>query len=286
MTLDQRARKATAGLNRAVAETPVRVMVAAPRAPVWSMAAGALVAAAVLAVFFVSRPEVVAPEFAATTTVVTVATTTPTVPPTAPATVIVPPPTTSVVTTATTAAADVTPPLISITFPQPGFVSATKTIRFEGVTEPGATVSAGRYEADVASDGTWAITLVLGEGETTARFTATDAAGNTATASVVVGYQPTTTTKPVEVAAFTANMTWGECAIDPPYDEYYGTGQPGSTITVSSPYGGGSTKVKESGEWYLKVEFPEAPPNKTFVVKAIDSYGRKAVFEFTSRVGG
>ncbi len=96
----------------------------------------------------------------------------------------------------------------------------------------------------------------------------------------------TPTTKPSELAPFKAFFTWGECSIDPPYDEYYGKGEPGSTITVTSPYGGGSTVVKESGEWYVKVVFPEAPVGKTFAVKIVDSYERKAVFEFTSRVGG
>ena len=287
MTLDQRARKAAHGLNRAVAETPLAEVAFTQRPPVWSMAAGALAAAAVLAVVFVSRPDVVAPEFAQSTTLVTNVspeTTPPSIPSTTSATIPVVPPVT--VATTTTEAPDLTPPPIAITFPASGHVSESKTIRFEGTTEPGATVAAGKYLAEVAPDGRWAITLILGDGDTTARFVATDAAGNTASASVVVKYQPTTTTKPVERAPFTANFTWGECSIDPPYDEYFGKGEPGSRITVSSPYGGGTTTVKESGEWYLRVEFPEAPVNKTFVVKIVDSFERKALFEFTSRVGG
>lgn len=287
MTIDQRARRAVDALNRAVAETPMGRPVTSKPAPIWSMAAGALVAAALLAVFFVSRPEVTAPEFAASTT------TRPTTVTTPPEPVVVPPTTLAESTTtsaapATTPAPDLEPPPLTITFPQPGHVSETKTIRFEGTTEAGATVTAGRYAADVDAEGNWSITLVLGEGTTTARFVATDAAGNSSTASVAVEFAPpaTATTKPAEVAPFKAFFTWGECAIDPPYDEYYGKGEPGSTITVTSPYGGGSTVVKESGEWYVKVEFPEAPSNKTFVVKVIDSLGRKAAFEFTSRVGG
>lgn len=56
----------------------------------------------------------------------------------------------------------------------------TSAYRFVGVTEPGASVvAAGRYEADVAADGTWSIVLMLNLGGNVATFVAEDAAGNT-----------------------------------------------------------------------------------------------------------
>ena len=73
-----------------------------------------------------------------------------------------------------------------------------------------------------------------------------------------------TTTKPEgdgdgEGVAWSAHQVHGVCDDDPPFDVFYGTAQPGSTITVSSGFGGGTTTAGENGEWELRVYFPEAP---------------------------
>ncbi len=285
--LDDRARQAARGIQRAVDSSLVRLdripgTVARPtRGPVWSAAAGAVAAVAVIAgILAVRSPEITAPISVATPTA-------PTVTEPAPDPVVVPPPvSTTQPAVTTTVPVDVEPPLIEITFPEPGHVSEEKSLTFRGVTEPGAIVTAGKYKADVAADGSWSITLILSEGEATARFLATDPAGNTAQASVNVVYEKpvvTATTKP-EVA-FTANKTYGSCSDDPPYDVYYGTGQPGTTISVLSEFGSGSTVVSGDGGWELKVFFPSAPPGQVFVVKVLDAFGNKKTFEFVSLVG-
>jgi hypothetical protein len=92
----------------------------------------------------------------------------------------------------------------------------------------------------------------------------------------------TSTTKPEkEVAAFTAEAVYGTCAEVPPYDVYQGTGQPGTVVEVSSPYGSGRTEVGENGMWEVRVYFPEAPLGETFEVLVEDSLGRKKSFGFT-----
>ncbi len=290
MTLDERARRAVDGLKQAVAAAPVPVVRRERKTPLRSLAAGALAAGAVLAVLFVARSQVLAPEYSDGTGVATtapiVSTTTAAVFPTTPnpSSVSTAPVPTTVAPTPSTTASDVTPPPLAISFPEAGYVSETNVLRFEGTTEVGATVSVGPYRADVDRTGHWSLTLVLRPGNNIARFQAADAAGNTATAAVMVEFRAPTTT--IATAEFAARFTWGECSLVPPYDEYHGTGQPGSKVTVSSPFGGGSTTVKESGEWYLKVEFPEAPINETFVVDVVDSLGRRAAFEFTARSPG
>jgi hypothetical protein len=188
---------------------------------------------------------------------------------------------------------DTTPPVLIISSPAEGAELADRSIRFAGITEPGARVVAGPYQATVDSEGGWYIDLVLSEGANTARFRAVDAYGNETTATVTVYLSsPATTTEPAtpttkveELAAFDANLTWGSRNIEPPYDEYFGTGQPGSEVVVQSEYGSGATVVQEDGTWYLKVEFPQAPPGLTFLVKVRDQYGRQEAFEFTSTVG-
>lgn len=285
--LDDRARQAAAGIQRAVDSSVVRLdripgaAAKTTRGPMWSAVAGAMAAAAVIAgIMAVRSPEITAPISVATPTA-------PTVTEPGPDPVVVPPPaSTTQPTVATTVPVDLEPPLIEITYPEPGFVSEEKSITFRGITEPGAVVTAGSYRADVAADGSWSITLFLSEGTTTARFLATDQAGNTAQASVDVRYEKpvvTTTTKPP--ALFTANKTYGSCSIDPPYDVYYGTGQPGTTITVVSEFGSGSTVVNAEGGWEVQVFFPSAPPGEGFLVKVLDAFGNKKTFEFVSLVG-
>jgi len=112
---------------------------------------------------------------------------------TAPPTTIPPTTTRSPPTTATTTTAppDATPPELVITAPQPGATVTTRTFRFEGTTEPGCTVTAaGRYAADVDTQGNWSIVLVLNPGSNLATFVANDQAGNATTANIAIHYQP------------------------------------------------------------------------------------------------
>lgn len=299
--LDIRARRAAANLQAAVANAeltsvppgttrPRRALITILR-PVW-VATLLLIGSAVgLALVLESSPPTETPPPATPTTVVTTTTLAPTTtqattPTTTAAVVPVAPPTTE-------APADTQPPPLEITYPAEGEEMTEKTITFAGTTEPGARVFAGRYEAEVDAAGNWEIVLILNEGSNVARFVARDAAGNETGASVTVYFTaPTTTTQPSTPstdkgkeeespkAEFTAHATFGSCSETPPYDVYYGTGEPGSLVHVVSEYGSGSVEVGGDGKWELEVVFTEAPPGEFFLVKAKDEYGRKVDFEF------
>lgn len=193
-------------------------------------------------------------------------------------------------------AVDSQPPSLAITYPVDGDVFETDVVRFEGVTEPGAVVTAGRYEADVAPDGTWSIVLVLSPGSNRALFTAVDEVGNESTARVTVDYkrpvvETTSTTKPKEepttttiadVVEFSANQVYRTCPSSPPFDVFWGTAQPGSKVIVSSEFGMGSVKANADGGWELRVEFPDAPAGVWFAVKVkSEATGATKVFEFS-----
>ena len=71
-------------------------------------------------------------------------------------------------------------------------------------------------------------------------------------------------------------------AESPPYDVYFGKGEPGSEVSVTSEYGSGATTVNAKGEWELRVDFPGAPKGTIFAVKVKDSLGRSKIFEFVN----
>ena len=294
--LDARGRRAGDRLRMAIAAAELnsvapgthvtRTAVTAILRPIW-VAAFLLAGTAVgVALVFDSgpSPDPIPPApstTVATTTTIASTTTEATTPPTSAAAVPLIPPT-------TVAPADLEAPHLEITAPHEGAELGEKTVTFAGVTEPGARVFAGPYEADVSASGEWHIFLILNEGSNVARFVARDAAGNESTASVTVHYvvATTTTTKPEtpttqkELAAFSAHATFGSCSETPPYDVYYGTGQPGTRVDIVSEYGSASVEVGPDGHWEKKVVFETAPPGEYFLVKAKDQFGRRVEFEF------
>lgn len=292
--LDARARQATAGLKETVeaaeftSKPPVpakrsRPLVAVLR-PVIVMALLLVGAAVGVAVVMDSSPPATTIPVVPTTTAIVPTTLAGVIPvdpePAPPTTAYVPPePTTSL-------AADVEAPFIEVTSPEDGAEFETKTVTFAGLTEPGARVFAGRWEAEVESSGEWHIVLILSEGANTARFTASDAAGNEAEASVKVYYVPgeTTTTTVKELAEFTAEATFGSCSDTPPWDIYHGKGQPGSLVNITSEYGSASVEVGENGKWEKKVIFSDETPLGTpFLVTITDEFGRSKQFEFVHK---
>ncbi len=292
LELDGRARRAAENLKASVegaslllAERtskprPGRRLAAVLR-PAW--VAAVLILGSAVGFALVAEPTAVEPTSSTTTTVLlpttSMATSTAT-------TAAAPVSTTTV--TASSPAVDLSPPFLSITSPEDGATLEEKTVEFVGVTEPGATVNAGPYRAQVDEKGTWRIKLVLTPGGNQARFVAHDAAGNETAVVVTVFYEPpvtttmpaTTTTTQTELGEFDANATYGSCTEDPPFDVYYGVGEPGSTIYVVSPYGSGTTTVNGEGHFEIQVFFPEAPPEEGFLVKVKDQYGRQESFEF------
>lgn len=296
---ETRARQAGAAVRTAVAEADLQLATPPSRRPTvsrrqpiahlgWALSGAALAVAVLVSVSGLFDTEVVAGDTSTETTVPVTVTTATTPPTTAPAPVVPVEPSTTqtMVEQVTTTTADTVAPIIEILSPSDGQVFEEKTITFSGITEPGARVLAGPYEATVGDDGSWSIKLVLSEGENRAVFTAVDAAGNEAIAIVTPVYQPpapvTTTTKPKpEIEAFSANATWIECSSEPPFDEYYGTGQPGSWVEVISEYGSGETIVGADGKWYVKVTF-DVPRGKRIEVKVKDQYGRAKWFPFVA----
>jgi outer membrane biosynthesis protein TonB len=333
-TLDSLARSSASAVHSSVASVPVPV-----RGTVWTagwfyfrrslgyaLVGSAAALAAVVALMLVSTPSEEVADVTATTAATPITTATPTTvappttvtqnttPPTLPPTptepsapVVVPP------SDQAQPPADTVTPRIQILSPDPDSSVKTSSVLVVGLTEPGAKVT---YPADrpieVGEDGMWSVEVRLEAGENRLTFTATDAAGNQATASVTVtrvvdrprvtttttkppdATTTTTTTKPPDTTTtttkppvewtFTAHNTYGSCEEDPPYDVYFGTGKPGTAITISSEFGGGTTEVGENGEWSLKVFFPEAPTELVFTVKVTDFTGAKVHFEFVSHV--
>ncbi len=295
MNVDTRARRAAAAVRSAVEVSPPSMAAVAGRRRFDFLANVVLAGAAAVAVFFlagfVRGPEagdaaqpspVPTPAVVETTTTTTTAaetTTTAAVAETVPTAVPIPQPaatstTTTVATTSTTTTqpGDTTPPEIIVTVPEDGAHTDAEVFQFRGVTEPGATVFSGVWQADVDSEGHWALVLVLTPGRNTVRFTAADASGNEASAAVTITYDE----PGGDEFVFTAHQTYGSCAENPPYDVFYGTGTPGTVIAVASPYGGGSTEVDDSGNWEIRVEFPESPFDEMFEVVIEGEGGRKA----------
>lgn len=103
----------------------------------------------------------------------------------------------------------------------------------------------------------------------------------TTTAAPAPKPAPTTTTAPDVSVAFSASQKYGSCGEAVPYDIFSGTATPGSTITISSPYGSGTATADTDGHWSRKVEFPGAPAHETFSVSVSGLDGSKS-FSFTA----
>jgi Glucodextranase, domain B len=228
--LDDRGREAARAIQDSVsAYRPVVAAVAllARRKAIWQgaqLAAGAVaVAALIAAVALVTDPDdhdvaetTTIPERAVTTTVPSPPTTDAPESPSVPATTVATSPT---ITVPPTTIADTTPPTLSIISPEPEAHVETEVVTFRGTTEPGASVvAASKFDADVDAAGNWSIDLVLAPGKNAASFTATDAAGNQARASIVVWFDVSEEPKEVPVEDFTAYATFGSCSETPPYD--------------------------------------------------------------------
>ncbi len=296
--LDARGREAAAKLRAAIetaelssvapGSTTRRRVLGFVLRPAWAVALLMLGSAVGVALVMDTSPPTTTIPAVTTTTIVTTTTEADavTTEPTPPTTAVVVP-----VAPTTTEARDTEPPLLEVTSPENGAEFAEKKITFAGVTEPGARVFAGKYEADVAKSGEWHIVLVLAEGKNVARFVARDVAGNESEASVTVYYaiptttttttEPTTSTTEKKPAEFSANASYGSCSETPPFDVYYGSGEPGSLVQITSEYGSTSVEVGANGQWEKKVFFETAPPDTTFVVHVTDEFDRQANFEFT-----
>ena len=89
------------------------------------------------------------------------------------------------------------------------------------------------------------------------------------------------TTQPI---VFSANQKYGSCGESIPYDVFSGKAEPGTTISVASPYGSATTVAGEDGWWKVKVEFPLAPVGEHFTVSVSDGTTVKT-FDFVRKDG-
>jgi len=118
---------------------------------------------------------------------------------------------------------DTTPPALQVISPKDGATVTKRIVEFTGVTERGAEVFSGPFEADV-DNGEWAINLVVAPGANGASFTARDAAGNETTVRIVVNYDAPTTTTTTKAPATTT--TKGSTTT---------TTKPATTTTTAAP---------------------------------------------------
>lgn len=111
---------------------------------------------------------------------------------------------------ATTAPRDTTPPPLKITSHKDGHTVTQRIVTFFGTSERDAVVTSGPFEAEMAENGDWELSLIVRAGANGASFAATDEAGNTTSKRIVVHYdepQATTTTKAASNATTTTKAS-------------------------------------------------------------------------------
>ena len=174
--------------------------------------------------------------------------------------------------------ADTTPPKLTITSPKDGAHFGDKKLTYSGMTEPGARVFAGEWEADVFESGEWHIVLVLSAGKNVTTFTAKDAAGNR-TKATVTAYLDAAEEPDTKFTAHQKYVTNSE-----PWEKFYGTAPLGTVIELGSIHGH-ARLVTESYEWHLKLHFEGLKEASSFPIELHTSTGKVMEFEFTYQPG-
>lgn len=158
--------------------------------------------------------------------------------------------------------------------------------KFSGTGKPGDTISVvsdyGSVETKVESNGEWYAKLHFNDdlpANTTIKVVVEASSGGRAEFGFFW------IVKETEHVEFTANQKYGSCGEAVPFDKFWGTAAPGSTIWVESPFGSGTTTANGDGHWEIRVEFPEAPLGEAFNVVIESSDGGRATFTFL-RTGG
>ncbi len=167
--------------------------------------------------------------------------------------------------------ADSTPPKLVITSPKDGAHFGENKLKYSGVTEPGARVFAGEWEADVFDNGEWQIVLILSPGKNITTFRAQDEAGNVAKATITAHLD-------VSEKEFSAHQKYGTNS--DPWEKFSGTGPPGTVIELLSKYGN-ARMVSEGSEWYLKLHFEGLQEATSFPIVLEASTGHRMEFTFT-----
>ena len=83
--------------------------------------------------------------------------------------------------------------------------------------------------------------------------------------------------------AFSASIGASYLDWEPPKQYFVGTGQPGSVVVASSPYGSAEKVIGESGEYELKLLMPGAPAGAAVPVQVTNT-GSDQTFSFELRI--
>lgn len=171
---------------------------------------------------------------------------------------------------------DTTPPKLTITSPINGAHFSEKKLAYTGMTEPGARVFAGEWEADVFDNGEWHIVLVLSAGKNITTFTAKDQAGNRTKATVTAYLDVTDPTD----QTFSAHQKYGTNS--EPWEKFSGTAAPGTKIQLISKYGN-ARMVTDGREWFLKLHFDGLTTATSVPIVLETSTGKRMEFTFHYR---
>ena len=130
----------------------------------------------------------------------------------------------------------------------------------------------------VAANGTWSVTpsTPLPDGAAAFAVTATDAAGNTASAVVNLKVD-TTISLTAQLAPASDSGTAGDNLTNDNTPTIRGSGEPGASITVTSPTGEVlTTTVAADGTWSVTPSAPLPDGPAVFAVSATDAAGNTA----------
>jgi hypothetical protein len=186
---------------------------------------------------------------------------------------------------------------VSFTVPVAGddVVNASEAaagVTMTGLAQPGATVQVAwngtTLPATVAADGSWSVTFPTTAGGTyasTATVTATDAAGNTATATHAVNVDTETD------VSFNAGQAGGDNVVSDAERTgglvLTGTAEPGATVAVTFQGVTRTVTADGAGNWqasYAAGEYPAGTYNATATVTATDAAGNTATDQHSVRV--
>ncbi|MGL6047647.1 MAG: beta strand repeat-containing protein, partial [Vogesella sp.] len=160
-------------------------------------------------------------------------------------------------------------------------VTNDNTPTISGTGEPGSTViittpTGETVSTTVKPDGSWSATPTqpLPEGNNTVTVKATDPAGNSTTGTVPVTVDTKGPALTSQLDPASDSGTKGDGITNDNTPTISGTGEPGSTVTITTPTGETvSTTVKPDGSWSATPTQPLPEGNNTVTVKATDPAG-------------
>jgi hypothetical protein len=92
------------------------------------------------------------------------------------------------------------------------------------------------------------------------------------------GSASSTTASP---APFTANQQYGSSSAANPFERLWGQAIPGSTVQISSPYGGATAQANNAGNWSSWVYFTGTPVGQAFTI-TVNAVNGSASFNYVA----